>query len=170
MTKTRCAHLAENTSGTVVPQPAPDERRLTPPSSGACIDTTYDQLLLYQLPPSEQRAARDHYQNLTATLQAGDTTALKSWLANRIAALDVSALRCASLKDALLTADLSRKSVRSARDLDALAASSHRRLMDFLEVYMRLERKDHRPMVKIQNAENVAVVAGDSIHEKGDRK
>ena len=155
----------------LVPQPAPDERAPMTTDAPATTDahtdaSAYDQLLLFQLPPSEQQSARTHYERLTASLQTGNTTALKRWLATRIAVSDISSQRCAALKDALLTKDLSRSSVRSARDLDALAASSHRRMMDFLEAYMRLERGDAKPVVKIQNAEHVAVVAGDAVHTK----
>ena len=164
MSKKQNTQLVERPSCTNVPQPSPDERTLTTPVSDAA--DTYDQLLLFQLPPGEQQAARDHYERLTASIQSGNTAELKRWLANRIAAQDISALRCMALKDALLTKDLSRSSVRSARDLDALAASSHRRMMDFLEAYMRLERGDAKPVVKIQNAEHVAVVAGDAVHTK----
>ena len=164
---------AEDAECQNVPHSSPDDCTSVSSSSGegsSRVEKSFDELILYQLPPGEQRAARDHYKLLNASLRTGNMVELKGWLANRISALDISAMRCASLKDALLTADLSRKSVRSARDLDALAASSHRRLMDYLEVYMRLERGDRRPVVKIGNAENVAVVAGDAIHENGARK
>jgi hypothetical protein len=135
-----------------------------PRTSGDVRVTPFDRAPLDQVPEHEQADAQAHAGQLATTIATGNKSQVRTWLSHRIAEADALCQRYQALREVLLApGTVSRSILRNARDLDSLANSQHRRMLDFLEVLRRLDQRDVKPVVQIRSAESVAVVAGDAV-------
>jgi hypothetical protein len=131
-----------------------------PQTSPDLFQTSLDRFVLGQLDDRQQAMAEEHVTALRERLLCKDKDAVRAWAASRIAAEDVIGQIFAALRQNLFTEnELSRPLMSAAKEFDQLMTSSHKRLMDWVEVLRRTEPK-HSATVNIKAAQQVAIVTG----------
>ena len=133
---------------------------VSPQSSADVFKTDLEGFVLRQLESPQRVMAKDHAAALREILLGGDTEAIRDWAARRIAVEDAVGQILAAIRQNLLAEnELSKPLVNAVKDFDHLATTSHRRLMDWIEV-LRRHNSERSPAVTIKEAGQVAIVTG----------